>query len=330
MITTKALIWSIDESITGKQLVSAETQAPLFPDEKSAELAKRCDTHDIHGNDAADSSYHYKRSRLSSVPPVMYRKGDITLLDRPILSIVGPRMPSMFLQTVTQDLCSRLWSYQLVTMSGGAEWIDRLAHQYSLDHGVSTVVVLGGGFRRYQKRRERDFFQQIVDAGGLILSEWKLNQPPTHYTFPQRNRIIAGCADVVFVPGAAVGSGSLITVDFALQFGIPVVTVPGSLYEPTCAWTNTYLCEKKIAGVLNLDDVLTRYFSRKEAEHRSVPPMLSETERNVLQHIQKQPISVASLAGLVMYELPYLLEILMHLEMKQLIFAPEPWMYMRK
>jgi predicted Rossmann fold nucleotide-binding protein DprA/Smf involved in DNA uptake len=108
MVTPKAVTWSVDESITGKQLISGESQASLFVDEKNAELVQRCDTHDIHGNDAADSSYHYKRSRLSSVPPVMYRKGDITLLYRPILSIVGPRMPSMFLQTVTQDLCSRL------------------------------------------------------------------------------------------------------------------------------------------------------------------------------------------------------------------------------
>jgi DNA processing protein len=65
----------------------------------------------------------------------------------------------------------------------------------------------------------------------LLLSERKLDQEATTYTFPQRNRIIAAFADVVFVPGASKDSGSLITVDFALHYSTPVVTVPASVYD---------------------------------------------------------------------------------------------------
>lgn len=328
LLTQKAAKRSADPRITWKQLLELPQEDTRCA---ACEAVQQWCMHlTIQWIDKLSSTYHYKLSRLPSPPPVVYRKGDIWLLDANLLAIVWPRLSSPFLQNVTKDICSRLHAYRVVTLSWGAEGIDTLAHQYSLDAWVPTIVVLGWWFRWYQHRRERAFFEQIVAAWGLILSEWKLDQPPTHYTFPQRNRIIACCADVVFVPWAALWSWSLITVDFAREFGIPVVTVPWSYYEQTCAWTNAYLCQQKIWGTIDLDAFLTHYFQKKQQTNHfahSQQDDLSDDERRVLSMMKQQPVELSYLLQELSWELPYLLEVLLWLEMKQRMYTTQPWWY---
>lgn len=331
MMTKKALYWSVDKNITAKQLVALEESACSWDDH---EVYDRCARHEICGVDKHDGAYHYKLARLPSSPWVIYRKGNIGLLDMPLLAIVGPRIPWSFVTTVTNDMCQRLGAYQLCTISGGAQWVDYLAHSASWEYGVPTIVVLWWWFRWYKRRRERDFLLRVVEQGGLVLSERKLDYAPASYTFPQRNRIIAWCAEVVFVPGAACDSWSLITVDFALEFGIPVCTVPWSFYEQTCAGTNAYLCQKKISGITDMDAFLEKYFLKKEqnkSDQISASVMvLSEGERAVLAVLQKQPLSVEALLQQTGCALPELLELLLHLEMKHLVYMPEPGWYASK
>ena len=331
MLTQKAAKRSADLRITWKQLFELPQEDVRCAASKGVE--EWCIQHTIQWIDKWTSTYHYKLSRLPAPPSVLYRKGDISLLDMNLLAIVWPRLPSPFLQHVTQDICSRLHTYCVGTLSWGAEGIDTLAHQYSLDAWVPTIVVLGWWFRWYQHRRERAFFEQIVAKWGLILSEWKLDQSPTHYTFPQRNRIIAWCADVVFVPWAAIWSWSLITVDFAREFGIPVITVPWSYYEQTCAWTNAYLCQQKIWGTIDLDAFLTQYFQKKQQElvvwDNQQDDLLND-ERRILSLMKQQPVDLSYLAQELNWQVDYLLEVLLALEMKQRVYTPQPWWYALK
>jgi DNA processing protein len=327
MLTSKAIQRSAQKDITWKQLLLLNEELDQTTP-RGEQVKDRCAAYGIGGEEKGAERYHYKFARLSAPPVVMYWLWDKSLLDKPLLAIVWPRTPSSFLQTVTKDLCSRLSSFQLCTISGGAEGIDLLAHQCSLAWAVPTIVVLGAWFRRYKNRPEWNFFQEIVWAWWLILSERKIDQSPAPYTFPQRNRIIAGCADAVFVPGASVGSWSLITVDFALQFGIPVVTVPGSFYEPTCAGTNAYLCQRKITGSTDLDAFLQKHFLRKKALGDFIPSPqdgLTDQEQGLLLLLQQESVTTNALAHTYDWNISQVLELLLSLEMKQLIYSPEPW-----
>lgn len=331
MLTRKAMRRSAEKNITWKQLF--ELALPELLTEEEEKVVQRCEKNAISGDEKWSLSYHYKLMRLPTAPWILYRKGDLWILDRPLLAIVWPRMPSMHIQTITKDVCARLGAYELVTISWGADGIDLLAHECSMEMKVPTIVVLGAWFRRYRNRRERDFFERVVAAWGVVLSEWKLDQPPAPYTFPQRNRIIAGCAQVVFVPWASLWSWSLITVDFALQFGIPVVTVPWSYYEAACAWTNSYLCQKKIDGSMDLDAFLKQFFSCKQQHSWGVDTVqksITEQEYALLLCLKKQAVSVASLVQMWWGNLSLVLETLLHLEMKQLIYSPEPWFWISK
>lgn len=108
----------------------------------------------------------------------------------------------MYGKKVLETLFGYAGDYDLVTISGMAEGVDQLCHSLSVEHSLPTIAVLGGGLGRYSKRTEREMIQQIVDAGGLVLSEFRLGDQPTNYSFPQRNRIIAGIADLLFLPEA--------------------------------------------------------------------------------------------------------------------------------
>ena len=101
-----------------------------------------------------------------------------------------------------ETLFTHVHNYELVTISGMAKGIDQLCHTLSIEHSLPTIAVLGGGLGRYSKRPERMMIQKIVDTGGLVLSEFRLGDQPTNYSFPQRNRIIAGISDVLFLPEA--------------------------------------------------------------------------------------------------------------------------------
>lgn len=331
MLTKKAAWWSTDSALTWKQLKEVDE---IWCDASACEkVQQRGEQEQIHWVDISSPAFHYKLARLSNAPPVLYRKGNIALLDEPLLGVVWPRIPSSYLQKVTIDLCSRLSAYHLVTISWGAEGIDSLAHTCSLEAGTPTIVVLGWWFRRYRYRSERVFLQRIIEAWGLIISEWKLDQWPTHYTFPQRNRIIAGCAEAVFVPWAALWSWSLITVDFALQFGIPVVTVPWSYDEPSCIGSNTYLCQKKIGGTIDFDAFLSHYFTPKQPAKTLLSPTtleLSDSERLLLSLVEKEPIQLAVLVQTLMREVATVMTMLGDLEIKWLLHSPEPWWYQAK
>lgn len=102
--------------------------------------------------------------------------------------------------------------------------------------------------------------EQIVAAGGLVISEYKLGERPTHYTFPQRNRLIAGLSDVVFLPEAGAKSGSLITVDYAIAMKKPVYATPNSIFSPISAGILDYIEKGTITPIFDLTKMLSMHF----------------------------------------------------------------------
>jgi DNA processing protein len=133
-------------------------------------------------------------------------------------------------EKTVEHLFTIISNYDLVTISGLAPGTDQYAHNLSLQKKIPTIAILGGGIRRFYKHKDRHLLQEIIKQNGLIISEYKPDFVPTRYSFPQRNRLIAGLSDLVFIPEAGEKSGSLITADFAKAMQKPVYGTPNHIY----------------------------------------------------------------------------------------------------
>ncbi len=160
---------------------------------------------------------------LPDAPPVLWALGDLSLLDRPALALIGARNASSLGLRMARRLAQDLASDHVV-VSGLARGIDAAAHEAALETG--TIAVLAGGIDVVYPRENADLMQKIA-KGGLLLSEQPAGTQPLARHFPQRNRIVAGLARAVVVVEAAAQSGSLITARLALDIGRDVFAVPG-------------------------------------------------------------------------------------------------------
>lgn len=133
-----------------------------------------------------------------------------------------------------------------------------------MDNAIPTVAILGGGLRYFLRSRRRAFIQDVLEHDGLIISEFKLDMVPTHYTFPQRNRIIAGLSDLLFLPEAGKNSGSLITVDFALSMNKDVYGAPARLTDHHSNGLLHYMQQGLVKPVVEIEEMLDQYFGRKQ------------------------------------------------------------------
>ncbi|ATQ42670.1 DNA-processing protein DprA [Caulobacter mirabilis] len=185
-------------------------------------------------------------------PPLIWTLGDLALLSRPAVAVVGARVASAAGQRFARGLAADLGREGLVVASGLARGVDGAAHEGALATG--TVAVLGGGVADIYPPEHEDLHGRIA-AGGLIVSE----SPPRHRAqakdFPRRNRLISGLALAVVVVEAELKSGSLITARLAAEQGREVLAVPGSPLDPRARGTNDLL-RQGAAVCEGIEDVL--------------------------------------------------------------------------
>jgi DNA processing protein len=172
---------------------------------------------------------------IDSAPPILGMRGEVAVLARPMVAIVGSRNASAAGLKFTERLSAGLGEAGFVVVSGLARGIDTRAHAVSLAKG--TVAVLAGGHDRVYPAENEELLRRIV-AEGAVLSEMAMGYEPRGRDFPRRNRIVSGVALGVIVVEAARRSGSLITARFALEQGREVFAVPGSPLDPRAEGTN--------------------------------------------------------------------------------------------
>ncbi|MBH0229260.1 DNA-processing protein DprA [Halobacillus yeomjeoni] len=160
-------------------------------------------------------------------PYVLYAIGDLSLIQNPLsLSVVGTRSPSKFAYPPMKKILSPLIHAGFTIVSGMAEGIDQCAHRLAIDGNGKTIAVLGSGFHHIYPRNDIALYQHMA-RHQLVISEYPPERPPRKFQFPERNRIISGLTPATFVVEARVKSGSLITVDQALEQGKDVFAMPG-------------------------------------------------------------------------------------------------------
>ncbi|AOV14367.1 DNA-protecting protein DprA [Klebsiella michiganensis] len=181
---------------------------------------------------AEDPLYPPQLRAIVDFPCALLVCGDPALLSSRQLSVIGSRAHSWYGARWGKLFSEALARYGITITSGLALGIDGIAHRGALEGKGKTVAVLGNGLREIYPRRHQALAEQITNSGGAIISEFPLFTPPLPGNFPRRNRIISGLSAGVLVIEAALKSGSLVTVRYALEQGRDVFALPGPIGSP--------------------------------------------------------------------------------------------------
>ena len=173
-------------------------------------------------------------------PKELYVVGDPGAL-REGLAVVGARKATPYGKNAASLFAGMAARHGVVVVSGGAKGCDAAAHRAALEAGGTTVCFLGGGCDMPYPVENFDLFQQVVDAGGAVVSEHPWTFPPKPYTFRTRNRLIAGLAKATLIVEAGLPSGTFSTADEALSANKDVLVVPGSIFSATSKGANRLL-----------------------------------------------------------------------------------------
>lgn len=195
-----------------------------------------------------DARYPKKLKLCNDAPVLLYSKGNADFNSRRIVSIVGTRNATDYGKQLCKQLLEDLQQYQVLVVSGLALGIDVAAHKESLRLNIPTVGVLGHGLDRLYPNQNRAVADKMLLNGGL-LSEYPSGTKPDRENFPQRNRIVAGMADVTVVIEAGIKGGALITAEIANSYNRDVFAFPGRITDEYSEGCN-FLIRNNKAGLL--------------------------------------------------------------------------------
>ncbi len=183
----------------------------------------------------APKDFPRRLREIADPPKKLFVRGALPPEEHRWLAVVGARKYSPYGREAVETLLAGLAGYPVVIVSGLALGIDSIAHRAALAAGLPTIAVPGSGIDQkvlYPASHTR-LATEILEAGGALLSEFEPMFRATPWSFPQRNRIMAGLSDAVLVVEAEQKSGTLITSKFATEYNRDVFTIPGSIFSPT-------------------------------------------------------------------------------------------------
>ncbi|QZA76598.1 DNA-processing protein DprA [Deefgea tanakiae] len=265
-----------------------------------------------------DPSYPSQLLSLPDPPTLLYAKGNLKLLKKPALSIVGSRNSTPQGVSNAEAFALHLSNGGMCIVSGLASGIDAAAHRGGLLGSGSSIAVIGTGIDRIYPASNRDLAHQLAKEG-LILSEFALGSPPIAGHFPQRNRIIAALGLGCLVVEAALGSGSLITARQAVDIGREVFAIPGSIHSPVAKGCHA-LIKNGAKLVESADDILAElcfgndlFSTSTQVEETTT---VHESDSSFLDQLGWDPIDLETLIERTSLTNSALCEILLCLELE--------------
>lgn len=224
-----------------------------------------------------------------SPPAVLFVRGDLTVLDRRRVGVVGTRNATRGGLATAEALGKDLAEAGVGVVSGLAAGIDGAAHRGALAAGGAPIAVVGNGLDRAYPRHHAQLWEQVASSG-VLLSEWPPGIPPDAFRFPMRNRILAALSEVLVVVESRERGGSLLTVREAADRSVTVMAVPGSPRSRASAGTNQLLCDG-VAPVTCSDDVIMALGLDTRRRHHTFDPRPRPVgaEMDVLQWCRTTP-----------------------------------------
>jgi DNA processing protein len=170
-----------------------------------------------------DERYPDRLRELSDPPPLVYVRGDVSLLAyEKLAAVVGTREPTIFGISAAERLTGVLADSGWGIVSGLAKGIDTTAHRTALERGAPTIAVMGGGLDRIYPAENKDLAARIIDAGGALISEQPFGEQPRPHNLIARDRLQSGLSVAVVVAQSGVSSGTMHTARFAAAQGRPL------------------------------------------------------------------------------------------------------------
>lgn len=221
-------------------------------------------------------------------PKSLFLRGSLPSPNYTWLAVVGSRAISPYGRRAIHYLIEGLRGYPIVIVSGLAYGADAEAHRVALDAGLTAVGVPGSGldWKALYPRANLALAREIVERGGALLSEFKPEQRAAQYTFPQRNRIMAGISHATLMIEAKELSGSLITARLTVEYNRELLVVPVSIFSEESKGTHQFL-RLGATAITSPDDLLAAlgFAKRETAALSTLREDLSETERRVFEII---------------------------------------------
>ena len=185
-----------------------------------------------------DKAYPQILKTIYDYPVSIYIKGNEKILNMPAIGIVGCRESTSYGKKVAQYFAYHLSKRNISIISGLAKGIDSQSHIGAIKAKGITIGVIGNGLDMVYPKENQYLYDKIIEENGAIISEYPIGTKPEKMNFPARNRIISGMSKGILVIEAKKKSGTLITVDFALEQGRNVYVVPGNIDEMNSVGTN--------------------------------------------------------------------------------------------
>ena len=198
--------------------------------------------------------YPERLREIYDPPPVLWVRGDVSILKRPSIAIVGTRHPSPYGSGVAEMLARDLSARRLLVVSGMARGIDTCAHKGALAARTPTIAVWGTGIDVIYPKENKKLAEDILAAGGTIVSEVPAGTFPAPQNFPRRNRILSGLSIAVLVVEAAENSGTRVTARCAADQNRDLFAVPGNVTNKN-SWTPNTLIKQGAKLVATWEDV---------------------------------------------------------------------------
>ncbi len=227
-------------------------------------------------------------AEIPQPPKELWAVGNLPPPELRLLAVVGSRQYTSYGKQAVEHLISGLAGYPVGIVSGLARGIDGLAHEAALKAGLYTMSVPGSGLAEsvlYPALHKR-LARRIVEAGGGLLSELPPATPAARWTFPARNRIMAGMCEATLLIEAGEKSGTLITARMAVDYNRELLVVPGSIFSPVSYGTHQFL-KLGATPVTCAEDILAVLQIETEAGEAKSRPPLSPAAALVLSHLHE-------------------------------------------
>ena len=263
--------------------------------------------------------YPWRLKEIPDPPPVLYIKGTLQPEDERSVAVVGTRAPTVYGKEAAAVLIADLARSGLTIVSGLARGVDGIAHRAALDNGGRTIAVVANGLDIVYPS-EHSGLSRRIEQNGAVISEYPLGVRPNPRSFPRRNRLISGLSLGTLVIEASDTSGTIWTVQHALEQDREVFCIPGSIFPPSSNVTNRMIKQgaKLVSGYQDVLEELN-LVGQQVAQQYEMPMDLGtnyDAESDLLKHLDEQPLHIDDIRRIASLPITTVSSMLSILELK--------------